>query len=166
MVGTVYTRLRRCCSVRYLYLYCICCVFVFVFVEEPQLFLTIVKVRTWYTALRRYKYTCDTGQTGNKLLAQWVHLTNHAAGHSRPDTGGTGSPSLDIECSCLYCPLDRVGTDVHRRTIAHARYWQTQIECRAKATKSMHNSVTALATRERCCPFGTDCRAALWLFDV
>ena len=29
------------------------------------------------------KYTCDTGQTRNKLLAQWVHLTNHAAGHSR-----------------------------------------------------------------------------------
>jgi vacuolar protein 8 len=27
------------------------------------------------------KYTCDTGQTRNKLLAQWVHLTNHAAGH-------------------------------------------------------------------------------------
>ncbi len=25
------------------------------------------------------KYTCDTGQTRNKLLAQWVHLTNHAA---------------------------------------------------------------------------------------
>jgi hypothetical protein len=32
------------------------------------------------------KYTCDTGQTRNKLLAQWVHLTNHAAGHSRPGT--------------------------------------------------------------------------------
>ncbi len=25
------------------------------------------------------KYTFDTGQTRNKLLAQWVHLTNHAA---------------------------------------------------------------------------------------
>jgi hypothetical protein len=32
------------------------------------------------------KYTCDTGQTRNKLLAQWGHLTNHAAGHSRPGT--------------------------------------------------------------------------------
>ncbi len=32
------------------------------------------------------KYTCDTGQTRNKLLAQWVHLTNHAVGHSRPGT--------------------------------------------------------------------------------
>jgi hypothetical protein len=32
------------------------------------------------------KYTCDTGQTRNKLLAQWVHLTNHAAGHSSPGT--------------------------------------------------------------------------------
>ena len=32
------------------------------------------------------KYTCDTGQTRNKLLAQWVRLTNHAAGHSRPGT--------------------------------------------------------------------------------
>ena len=30
------------------------------------------------------KYTCDTGQTRNKLLEQWVHLTNHTAGHSRP----------------------------------------------------------------------------------
>jgi hypothetical protein len=41
------------------------------------------------------KYTCDTGQTRNKLLAQWVHLTNHAAGHSRPGTGTcqTGVPS-------------------------------------------------------------------------
>ncbi len=47
------------------------------------------------------KYTCDTGQTRNKLLAQWVHLTNHAAGHSRPGTahltacaggGDTGEP--------------------------------------------------------------------------
>ena len=28
------------------------------------------------------KYTCDTGQTRNKLLEQWVHLTNHTAGHS------------------------------------------------------------------------------------
>ena len=25
--------------------------------------------------------TCDTGQTRNKLLEQWVHLTNHTAGH-------------------------------------------------------------------------------------
>ena len=32
------------------------------------------------------KYTCDTGQTRNKLLEQWVHLANHAAGHSRPGT--------------------------------------------------------------------------------
>ncbi len=32
------------------------------------------------------KYTCDTGKTRNKMLAQWVHLTNHAAGHSRPGT--------------------------------------------------------------------------------
>ena len=33
-----------------------------------------------------YKHICDTGQTGfrNKLLAHWVHLTNHAAGHSSP----------------------------------------------------------------------------------
>ena len=30
--------------------------------------------------------TCDTGQTRNKLLEQWVHLTNHAAAHSRPGT--------------------------------------------------------------------------------
>ena len=33
------------------------------------------------------KYTCDTGQTRNKLLAQWVHLTNHAAGHSKWGAG-------------------------------------------------------------------------------
>ena len=26
------------------------------------------------------KYTCDTGQTRNKLLELWVHLTNHTAG--------------------------------------------------------------------------------------
>ena len=32
------------------------------------------------------KYTRDTGQTRNKLLGQWVHLANHAAGHSRPGT--------------------------------------------------------------------------------
>ena len=31
-------------------------------------------------------YTCDTSQTRNKLLAQWVHLTTHTAGHSRPGT--------------------------------------------------------------------------------
>ena len=29
------------------------------------------------------KYTCDTGQARNKLLEQWMHLTNHTAGHSR-----------------------------------------------------------------------------------
>ena len=29
---------------------------------------------------------CDTGHTINKLLAQWVHLTNRTAGHSRPGT--------------------------------------------------------------------------------
>ena len=29
------------------------------------------------------KYTSDTGQTRNKLLEQWVHLTNHTAGHER-----------------------------------------------------------------------------------
>ena len=32
------------------------------------------------------KYTSDTGQTRNKLLEQWMHLTNHTAGHSRPST--------------------------------------------------------------------------------
>ena len=32
------------------------------------------------------KYTCDTGQTRNKLLEQWMHLTNRTAGHSRPGT--------------------------------------------------------------------------------
>jgi hypothetical protein len=36
--------------------------------------------------IQNTKYTCETGQTRNKLLAQWVHLTNHAAGHSRPVT--------------------------------------------------------------------------------
>jgi hypothetical protein len=40
------------------------------------------------------KYTCDTGQTRNKLLAQWVHLTNHAAGHSRPNTPNQCPPQL------------------------------------------------------------------------
>ena len=37
---------------------------------------------------RNTRYTCDTGQTRNRLLAQWVHLTNHAADsgdrHSSP----------------------------------------------------------------------------------
>ena len=28
------------------------------------------------------KYTCNTGQTRNKLLEQWVLLTHHTAGHS------------------------------------------------------------------------------------
>ena len=32
------------------------------------------------------KYTYNTGRTRNKLLEQWVHLTNHTAGHSRPGT--------------------------------------------------------------------------------
>ena len=32
------------------------------------------------------KYNCNTGQTRKELLEQWVHLTNHTAGHSRPDT--------------------------------------------------------------------------------
>ena len=36
--------------------------------------------------IQNTKYTCDTGQTRNKLLEQWVHLTNHTAGHSRPGT--------------------------------------------------------------------------------
>ena len=36
------------------------------------------------------KYTRDTGQTRNKLLEQWVHLTNHTAGHSRPGTTPRG----------------------------------------------------------------------------
>ena len=38
------------------------------------------------TKIPHTKYTCGTGQTLNKLLEQWVHLTNHAAGHSRPGT--------------------------------------------------------------------------------
>ena len=29
------------------------------------------------------KYTCDTGQTRNTLLAQWVHLTNHVSRASK-----------------------------------------------------------------------------------
>ena len=32
------------------------------------------------------KYTCDTGQTRNKLLEHWVHLTNRSARYSRPDS--------------------------------------------------------------------------------
>jgi hypothetical protein len=32
------------------------------------------------------QYILDTGQARNKLLAQWVQLTNHAAGHSKPGT--------------------------------------------------------------------------------
>ena len=46
------------------------------------------------------KYSCDTGQTRNKLLEQRVHLTNHTAGHSTADcraqltgTGDTGYAS-------------------------------------------------------------------------
>ena len=38
----------------------------------------------------KYKYKiCDTGQTRNKLRVQWAHLTNHAAGHSRPERKGS-----------------------------------------------------------------------------
>ena len=37
-------------------------------------------LRKKYKIQKNTKYTCDTGQTRNKLLAQWVHLTNHAAG--------------------------------------------------------------------------------------
>ena len=33
--------------------------------------------------IQNTKYACNTGQTRNKLLEQWVHLTNHTAGHSR-----------------------------------------------------------------------------------
>jgi hypothetical protein len=29
------------------------------------------------------KYTCDTGQTRNKLLAQWVHLAHSARRRAR-----------------------------------------------------------------------------------
>ena len=40
-----------------------------------------------HAQIQNTKYTCTTGQTRNKLLEQqWVHLTNHTAGHSRPDT--------------------------------------------------------------------------------
>jgi hypothetical protein len=42
--------------------------------------------RRKYKYKYKYKNTCDTGQTRNKLLPQRVHLTNHAAGHSRLGT--------------------------------------------------------------------------------
>ena len=32
--------------------------------------------------IQNSKYTCDTGQTRNKLLEQWVHRTDHASEHS------------------------------------------------------------------------------------
>ena len=36
----------------------------------------------WYTNTRTSaKYACDSGQTRNRQLAQWVRLTNHASGH-------------------------------------------------------------------------------------
>ena len=40
--------------------------------------------------MTKYKYKIyDTGQTRNKLLAHWAHLTNNAAGHSRPERRGS-----------------------------------------------------------------------------
>jgi hypothetical protein len=40
----------------------------------------------WLVRNTNTKYTCDTGQTRNKLLAQWVHLpANHAANEHKPN---------------------------------------------------------------------------------
>ena len=48
-----------------------------------------------YNTNTNTKYTCDTGKTSNKLLVQWVHLTNHAAApdgsHNNADHARVGS---------------------------------------------------------------------------
>ncbi len=58
------------------------------------------------------KYTCDTGQTRNKLLAQLVHLTNHAAGL------GQGCPRQLDPVGLLQRPL-RLPSRM--RLVSHAR---------------------------------------------
>ena len=52
----------------------------------PQSLMSLVHTPESEQEIPNTKYMCDTGQTRNKLLEQWVHLTNHAAGHSRPGT--------------------------------------------------------------------------------
>ena len=66
------------------------------------------------------KYTCDTGQTLNKLLEQWVHLTNHTAGHSRPGTtvlkareniGNMGARSVCVDAArATHPPMDAMSS--------------------------------------------------------
>ena len=76
----------------------------------------------------KYKYTCDTGQTRNKLLAQWVHLTNHAAGHSRPgnmslngaDTQTCGSTAATSPGHVRIAPRCTLRAITHQRTHARA----------------------------------------------
>ena len=43
------------------------------------------------------KYTCDTGQTRNKLLAQWVHLINRAAMRGVHEMRWCAPYGVDIE---------------------------------------------------------------------
>ena len=99
-----------------------------------------------HTKYQTPKYTCDTGQTRNKLLEQWVHLTNRAAGHSRPGT--TQIPNTKYErkeharCSSTHrcssgSPLRQAGMSPTSafvsRSLPHAR-------ARAREAVSPHAS--------------------------
>ena len=66
------------------------------------------------------KYTCDTGQTRNKLLEQWVHLTNHTAGHSNKATAPERSsrrPSRAIICWPAFCGTVKTIVEKYRSLI-------------------------------------------------
>ena len=51
------------------------------------------------------KYTCDTGQTRNKLLAQWVHLINRAAMSGVHEMRWCAPCGVDIELAYSFVTL-------------------------------------------------------------
>ena len=59
------------------------------------------------------KYTCNTGQTRNKLLEQWVHLTNHTATatSSRPTVAPTSHPLAQASARCAPRAVGRTSPD-------------------------------------------------------
>ena len=100
------------------------CVHVYVYVCGPMLCgVSRCAAAQFYTVPRKYqipntKYTCDTGQTRNKLLEQWVHLANHAAGHSGSVLGSV----LAWKCFCFvpgFLPADNIGHNIIRPTSVH-----------------------------------------------
>ncbi len=71
------------------------------------------------------KYTCDTGQTRNKLLAQWVHLTNHGDGLLAGAAGASSNTNTNTTHGTKYT-CDSTSTGQAQHTTCRARGFTQQ----------------------------------------